>query len=342
MDLDKRIRGFAELGDKIRNCLSENPTGCSGIIDMINNIHITDNEWFTPDNIRFALKSAAEMLTNNNLSEWCSKYPSLKTKNEPVTVGVVMAGNIPLVGFHDFLSVLITGNRIKAKTSSKDSKLIRLIADMLCSAEPGFSEYITFTDGTIKESDMIIATGSDNTSRYFEYYFGRYPHIFRQNRNSIAILDGSETREELIDLGTDVFSYFGMGCRNVSKLYVPVGYEIKKVTDNWDRFTELMYHNKYVNNYDYNKAIFIINKEKFLDTGFLLLKEETGLSSPVAVLYYEFYDSAETLNGRTGLISDKIQAIVGRNHVPFGKAQSPRLWDYADGFDTIEFLLKKK
>ncbi len=187
----------------------------------------------------------------------------------------------------------------------------------------------------------MIATGSDNTSRYFEYYFGRYPHVIRKNRNSVAIIYGDETGEELQHLGTDIFSYFGLGCRNISKVYLPRGYDLHTMIKNWDHFSDVIRNNKYANNYEYNMAIYLVNKERFLDTGYLLLKESKGLSSPVSVLYYDYYDSEEKLTGETDLLRDKIQCIAGKKHVPFGKTQFPKLWDYADNFDTLEFLLKK-
>ncbi len=243
-------------------------------------------------------------------------------------VGVVMAGNIPLVGFHDFLSVLISGNSLIAKTSSRDSELIAFTGDILCSINHGFKERIKFTDGFLKDFDTVIATGGDNSSRYFEYYFGRYPHIIRRNRNSISIIQGNETDNELKALGTDVFSYFGLGCRNVSKIYVPEGYDLTKITSNWTSFSSIINHNKYANNYDFNKAVSLVNKENFTDTGYLLLKENQALSSPVAVLYYENYNSLDYVTQKNENLKERIQCITGRSHVPFGQSQFPHLWDY--------------
>jgi hypothetical protein len=253
-----------------------------------------------------------------------------------------MAGNIPLVGFHDFLTVLISGNNLIAKTSSKDPDLILFISKILAGINPEFTRMIHFTDGTLKGFDAVIATGSDNSARYFEYYFGKYPHIIRKNRNSIAIIDGSESDDDLKALGDDIFSYFGLGCRNVSKIYIPEGYDLNRMTCCWSSFEPLRHHSKYANNYDFSKAVFIVNREEFSDTGFLLMKESTSLSSPVAVLYFECYPSNENLNIITETISEKIQCIAGNEHTPFGRTQSPQLWDYADKVDTMEFLLKKK
>jgi hypothetical protein len=300
------------------------------------------NPWFTPVNVKKAISSIAGELTMENLTRWTDNYPLLNEKTEPLKVGLIMAGNIPLVGFHDFLSVLITGNRLIAKASSKDQELIRFISNNLCSINSHFTDRIEFTEGTLKNFDVVIATGSDNSSRYFDYYFGKYPNIIRKNRNSIAIIEGDESDAELFNLGTDIFSYFGLGCRNVSKIYCPKGYDLNKMTEQWNRFRDVITHSKYANNYDFNKAIYIVNKESFHDTGYLLLKEDSRLSSPVSVLYYEYYESQDAVKQQTELLKDKIQCIVGKHNIPFGEAQSPHLWDFADGIDTMEFLLKKK
>lgn len=341
MNLEERIESFSELGKILRNSLAGKDTEYSAmLLDLINNQQIK-NGWFTPENVRTSIKAIADELTEENLIKWADAYPELTAEANPLRVGVIMAGNIPLVGFHDFLSVLISGNILVVKASSKDSELIAMISRILCSVNPGFTDRIYFTEDTLKTFDVVIATGSNNSSRYFEYYFGKYPHVIRRNRNSIAIIEGNETDEELKALGTDIFLYFGLGCRNVSKIYVPEGYDFSSMKRNWERFSGIIYHNKYANNYDYNKAIFLVNKEKFYDTGYLLLKEENKISSPVSVLYYEYYESKSALKQETELLKNEIQCIVGKNYIPFGTAQYPHLWDYADGIDTIEFLLKK-
>jgi hypothetical protein len=341
MKLTQRISAFSYLGEILRDSLAGKLTDYSSELNALINNQQLKNPWFTPENVRMAISAIANELTQDNLEKWCSAYPALTKETKPVKVGVIMAGNIPLVGFHDFLSVLITGNSIIAKTSSKDHDLIAAISNILCNINHEFADRITITEGAISGFEAVIATGSDNTSRYFEYYFGKYPHIIRKNRNSIAELDSSETKEELQQLGTDIFSYFGLGCRNVSKIYVPEGYGLNNLIKEWNSFSGIINHNKYANNYDYHKAVFLINNETFLDTGHLLLKESTGLSSPVAVLYYEFYKSPEDVKKQYDLKKDKIQSIVGKDYIPFGKSQMPALWDYADGFDTVEFLLKK-
>lgn len=341
MNLEKRINSFIELGKILREVLKNSSGTSTEKLNILIDNQYNINPWFTPDNIRTALNAIAYELTEENLTIWTNTYPALKENLNPVTVGVIMAGNIPLAGFHDFLSVLISGNKLIAKTSSNDSELIVHISELLCSVDKEFKDLIEFTEGTLTNFDVVIATGSNNSSRYFDYYFGRYPHIIRKNRNSIAIIEGDETEEELRNLGKDIFSYFGLGCRNVSKIYIPEGYDLSVMVKNWDNFAELVSHAKYANNYDFNKAVFLVNKEKFYDTGYLLLKESKYLSSPVSVLYYEFYKSQTSVRQESEQLKEMIQCVVGRNDIPFGKAQLPKLWDYADGMDTIEFLLKK-
>ena len=341
MTLSDRIEAFSFLGKILRDAIEGKKTQFSSRIDQLIETQHINNPWFTPDNVRMAVSAIADELTTENISKWCSAYPGLEFQNNPVNVGVIMAGNLPLAGFHDFLSVLITGNRIIGKTSSKDPDLIKLITEVLISFNPEFGKMIFLTDDRISGFDKVIATGSDNSSRYFEYYFGKYPRIIRKNRNSIAIIDGTESVEELRASATDVFSYFGLGCRNVSNLYLPEGYNIARITDMWEHYSDLINHNKYANNYNFYKAVFLVNKENFTDTGYVILKESDELSSPVSVLYYRYYKSTDDLNIQTAMLKDKIQCITGHNHIPFGKAQTPSLWDYADETDTIEFLLKK-
>jgi hypothetical protein len=342
MNLEERIESFARLGEILRMALDDPYAEYSDQINALIDNQMKVNPWFTPENVRMAIRAIANELTSENLLKWTSTYPQLKENRIPLKAGVIMAGNIPLAGFHDFLSVLISGNIIIAKTSSKDSELIAKVSEILCSINSGFIDRIKFTEGTLKGFDMVIATGSNNSSRYFEYYFGKYPNIIRKNRNSIAIIEGDESEAELRALGTDIFAYFGLGCRSISKIYIPKGYDFSAITSLWDAYNEITNHTKYANNYDFNKAVYLVNKEKFHDIGYLLLKEESALSSPVSVLHYEYYDSLTSVKHQTELLKEKIQCIVGRQNTPFGKSQSPHLWDYADGIDTLEFLLKKK
>lgn len=341
MTLEERTGSFAELGQILRDSLEGNNIKYSGALQNLIETQVLKNPWFTPDNVRMAVSAIAEELTPENIGKWVSAYPEIEDPGSPLNVAVVMAGNIPLVGFHDFLSVLISGNNILAKPSSRDPDLIKFLAGILTDINPLFEKRIAFTDTYLKGFDAVIATGSNNSSRYFDYYFGKYPHIIRKNRNSVAVLTGNENDEEIINLGKDVFSYFGLGCRSVSKIFIPEGYDPDKLFPLWDEFADIINHHKYANNYDYNKAVYLVNRESFRDTGYLLMKENESLSSPVAVLYYEYYREYSQLSRRLESLKDKIQCITGREHIPFGKAQSPHLWDYADGIDTIEFLSKK-
>jgi hypothetical protein len=255
-----------------------------------------------------------------------------------------MAGNITVVGFHDFFCILLAGYHFLGKLSSEDSRLLPAIADILIRIDPEFKNLISFTDERLSDFDAVIATGSNNTYRYFEYYFGKYPHILRKNRNGVAILTGKETREELSGLADDIFIFFGKGCRSISKLYLPAGYDFQLLQEPFAGYNHYFNHHKYRNNYDYYKTIFILDKTPFIDLGHLLLIENTDKASPVSVLHYEYYNDLAIFNHILPGLKDQIQCIVCHDEQVFdsikpGNAQSPELWDYADGFDTMEFLL---
>ncbi len=338
---DRRIRTFAALGEVICHGAEGVTAGSAGrFATLIDTIHYA-NPWFTPDNVRLALLSAGKNLTGENLVRWLSAYPELHEEHQPVTVGVVMAGNIPLVGFHDLLCVLVTGNRLQAKLSNRDEPLIRAVTDTLTDIEPELASCIEITADRLKDFDMVIATGSNNTSRYFEYYFRNIPSIIRRNRNSIAIIDGTESPGELALLGDDIFTYFGLGCRNVSKLYLPEGYDPAGLITHWQAYEQLRSHYKYSVNYDHNKAIMIVNREPFIDGGFVLLRKSSSLTPPMAVLHYEFYPPGEAPDLEREAAGNMLQCVAGHGHLPFGSAQQPELWDYADNIDTISFVLKK-
>lgn len=299
------------------------------------------NAWFKPEEVNRALSSIQEMLSLSSLEHW---FEQIRVTSAPKSIGLILAGNIPLVGFHDVLSVLATGNTALIKLSSSDSQLLPALLKQLVTFEPLLAERIIYTE-RLKDFNAIIATGSNNTSRYFEYYFGKVPNIIRKNRNSIAVLDGKESVEEIGLLGHDIFDYYGMGCRSVSKVYLPEGYEIKNFFEPLEPFQPINNHFKYNNNYDYNKSIYLVNAEPHFDNGFLLLKADEGLSSPLAVLYYESYKTLEELNEKLKGMQDNIQCVVTHaavkldtGIVAFGQSQHPRLWDYADNVDTISFL----
>lgn len=298
------------------------------------------NGWYTRENVFFAIQSWAEALTEENLNRWISAYNFNSVK--PNTVGLILAGNIPLVGFHDFLCVLISGHTVLVKTSSNDQHLLPFLAKYLISIEPSLEKQITFVEGKLENFDAVIATGSTNTSRYFDYYFKDKPSIIRKSRNSVAVLDGSESKEQMIALGKDIFSYFGLGCRNVSKLFIPKGYNFDLFFNGMFPYQEIIKYEKYANNYDYNKAVFLMSNFKLLDNEFLTIKEDSSYASPIASIFYEYYDSINDLNNRLQTDSEQIQCIVSNNlienSIPFGMTQKPQLWDYADNVDTIEFL----
>ncbi|HNP33517.1 MAG TPA: acyl-CoA reductase, partial [Flavobacterium sp.] len=302
------------------------------------------NGWFTPEQVYFSVQSWAEALTEENLNQWLSNYSfdCAQDDRKVKIVGLILAGNIPLVGFHDFLSVLISGNKALIKMSSNDPHLIQFLANYLISVEPKLSDYIAFTDGKLENFDAVIATGSNNTARYFEFYFKDKPSIIRKNRNSVAVLNGKETYEDLVNLGEDIFRYFGLGCRNVSKLFVPKDYNFDAFFKAMYEYKDVIFYEKYSNNYDYNKAVFLMSNFKIFDNEFLTLKEDTSYASPISSVFYEQYDNIDELQKRLEKDSEKIQCIVSNNLIPnsiaFGQTQRPKLWDYADNVDTLQFL----
>lgn len=331
MTTEQRTQAFIQLGNHIRNMSEET-------FETIAENTQQENPWFTKKNIRLALTGLTKYLVNDQLNTWINRYTQSNTQSK--TVALVLAGNIPLVGFHDFLCVLISGHHAQIKLSSKDSSLFQYLVKHLVWLEPQFQKRITFKE-KLESFDAIIATGSDNSARHFEYYFSKYPHIIRKNRTSCAILTGEESEEEITKLGTDIFSYFGLGCRNVSKVYIPLGYDPKKLFAPWETFKEVIHHHKYCNNYDYQKSILLVNGAPFLDNGFILLQESDKVVSPISVLYFERYTSEQELKHKLEVHADKIQCIVGNEKpctVSFGQSQFPKIWDYADQIDTMKFL----
>ena len=296
------------------------------------------NKWFTPGFTSLATRHIGHsFLEKKALSDWSAPYPIPAENKTPKTVGIVMAGNIPLVGFHDFLCTFLSGHRQVIKPSSKDDVLIRHLAGKLIEMDEACSSCISFAE-MLKGCDAYIATGSNNSARYFEYYFRNHPHIIRRNRTSVAILNGKENVTDLEKLADDVYLYFGLGCRNVTKLYVPQQYDFVPLLEAFSKYNYLSDHNKYKNNYDYLLAIMILNKQVYMTNGSLLMLEHSSVFSPVGQLNYEFYsDEKELLNFLQS--NEDIQCIVGKDHIPFGQAQQPSLHDFADGTDTLQFLL---
>lgn len=354
MKLKQRVAAFAKLGIYLHQLASNekndsdfgelNTLYYSQAQQLISSVKL-QNGWFTENNVRNSLLAIADMLQEKHLVNWVSNY-QISDNSPAKRIGIVMAGNIPLVGFHDFLSVLISGNCAVIKLSSDDALLLPMLVRILCNIEPGFVSQIDFSVGGLKKIDAVIATGSGNTARYFEYYFSKMPSLIRKNRNSLAVLDGSEEPEELTKLGEDIFNYFGLGCRNVSKLFIPQGYDLDRFFKAIYSFNELINHNKYANNFDYNRAVYLMGKDKegLLENGFLFLVKSTEYASPVAVLFYEYYKTIESLNQRFETDQEKIQCIVSnsaliKNSIPLGTSQRPQLWDYADNVDTLRFLV---
>jgi hypothetical protein len=341
MEVNERIGSFILLGQEISAAMQGN-NGEFG--EILRHAEI-ENPWFTRDNVLRMLEWITRNMDPGILGNWLSAYNLPESGRHPIkSVGLVMAGNIPLVGFHDLLCVLLSGQKAVVKYSSKDSVLPAWLIGRLLAIDPRWAGYITVVENRLSGFDAVIATGSNNTSRAFEYYFGKYPHIFRRNRHGIAVLDGSETDADLAMLAEDVFSYFGLGCRNVSKLFLPEGFEISRLLTPFAGHEGLMMHNKYHNNYSYYKSVYLVGLNPFTDFGFLILKEDRSLSSPPGVLYFEHYSNRESLLERIGEEQENIQCMVaGRNfapdHVHFGKTQDPQLRDYADGVDTMKFLV---
>jgi len=304
------------------------------------------NPWFTHEGLEKALEGIASMLNEEVLQLWLEPYDIKSIKSgDQLLVGLVMAGNIPMVGFHDMMSVLASGHRVLAKASSKDDRLIRKLAEILSAIDPVIGKRIQFSNETLSGMDAVIATGSDNSARYFEYYFRDIPHIIRKNRNGVAVLTGRESEEELAALGEDIFTYFGMGCRNVTKLYIPEAYDLKVLLGVLDRFHPLYQHNKYGNNVDYYRTMYLMNQAPILDNGVLLLKEDSSIASPVGVVFYERYSEIGFVQQELELHHQEIQCVVSSDTeiegaIPAGSTQKPMPWDYADGVDTIRFLME--
>lgn len=304
------------------------------LITVINR-QFSYNGWFTKENVRKALLNLGDQLTEDNLVDWTTSY---KFSENPKRIGIIMAGNIPLVGFHDFLCVLCSGHKVVCKLSSNDKTLLPALVAHLIEFCPPLKEYIEFSAGKIGEMDGVIATGSDNSIKYFEQYFGKYPHIFRKNRTSVAVLDGTETKEELNQLGEDIFSYFGLGCRNVSHLFVPDSFEMSRFFEAIVSHGEIIHNNKYGNNYDYHRAVYLMNQIPLLDNNFVLLRESEDLFSPLAVIHYERYKSQDSVKGKLLEHEESIQVVVGNGFESFGTSQIPSLSDYADGVDVMKWL----
>ena len=344
--LYNRIKAFEKLGILFSNKFTENSSNeseyWSSKLDKAIDLAYKYNTWFTEDSVKKALNEWSKQLNYNSLKNWTDQY-KIEDKSEK-KIAIIMAGNLPLVGFHDLLCGLILNFNCIVKLSSDDKILIPFIVDYLDSVVPGIKNKVEFTTNPIKDFNGVIATGSNSSFKYFEYYFGSYPNVLRKTRHSIAVLDGNESEEDLKNLGNDIFTYFGMGCRSVSKLLVPKGYDFDLLFNALFKFKDIINHNKYVNNYDYNKAVYLMSEQKFIENGFVILKEDEKLGSPIGCLFFEYYENSKDLNTYISNIKDSLQCVVSNLNIPnstsFGSSQKPKIDDYADNINTLDFLLK--
>lgn len=329
MKLQERIGLLGRLGEYMQSA--------DGAWREVRERASQENGWFAPEFLDRALSSiAVNWLQPGVLEDWIRPYAEQAELNRGRQVGIVMAGNIPLVGFHDWLAVFLSGHRARIKLSSRDKVLLPHLTDRLVEWQPGLANWFSYEE-QLRGCEAYLATGSNNSARYFDYYFSRYPHVIRRNKTSVAVLDGRETPHDLEALADDVLLYFGMGCRNVTKLYVPAGYEFGALLEAFKKYSHLADHHKYKNNYDYNLALLILNKQFYMTDGTVLLVENPSLFSPVSQLHYEFYTDFAALDQVLSRHPD-LQARTGRGGLPFGQAQSPALTDYADGINTLAFL----
>lgn len=347
MTLQQREQAFVQLGFFINRHLSNQwlakEERFHNDLNKLTDVAFSYNGWFTPDNIQLALKGIEAMLEEKALNEFSKQ---IKEPAKPKTVAVIMAGNIPAVGFHDMLCVLLSGHNILIKVSSDDPALIPFLAGMLIYFDKDFAPKINFVEARLNNFEAVIATGSNNTAKHFDYYFGKYPNIIRKNRSSIAILNGKETKEELQELGKDIFYYFGLGCRNVSKLFVPEGYKFDSLFEAMYDYKFVIDNKKYNNNYEYNRAIYLLDLIPFLDNNFLMIKEDQDLHAPTSVIFYETYTNQKQIVDKIQKRRSDIQCIVsnfeinGLKTIPFGKTQEPTVFDFADDVNTLDFLNK--
>jgi hypothetical protein len=345
MNLTDRVNAFVKLGEEFTALLDGKPTTEAGkkLTHLLPEMHHR-NGWYSENNLRHRLQTLAAGLEKSVLEKWLGGY-SIPETAAPKTIAVILAGNIPLVGFDDFRCVLLSGNKFIGKFSSDDKLLLPIVAEILSEIELRFSELVEFTEAQLRGMDAIIATGSNNSARYFEHYFAKYPHIIRGNRNSVAVLTGNETNEELEALGEDIFRYYGLGCRNVTKLFVPQDYNFNTFFEAIFKWGEvILSSSKYMNNYDYHKTLYLLSSFPLLDNNFLLLKEDAGISSPPGVVFYEKYDSLENLAMKLDADAALIQCVVsGDSKIPgavaFGRSQVTGPADYADGVDVMGFLV---
>jgi hypothetical protein len=337
MNLKQRTKGLVEAGLFINRFLQNSPISeekqlHDGLQLLIKEAYLQNN-WFTEDYVKLALEGISEFLKESELAKIGAESKTGKK------ILIICAGNIPMVAFHDILCVLLTNNKAIIKLSSDDKILIPFLMKLLVHYEPSFENLVFFAEGLVTDFDAVIATGSNNSALYFEKYFGKYPHIIRKNRTSVAILTGDETKENLRNLGKDIFTYYGLGCRNVTKLLVPKGYSFNLLFENLLGFSDVINNKKYANNYDYYKAIYLLENHQFLDNNFLMIKENDSLFSPVGTLYFQYYLNQSDVTNFIEQNNNKLQCIVGDQYTGYGQSQHPGINDFADNVNTIDFLL---
>ncbi len=343
MDLEKRKEVLFFLGKCFKDVIGgKNDLNFPGFKNIFNH-----NPWFTEEFVKYNFLYWSKVLTNEKINAWLSKYSNLDNKLSDKTLAMILAGNIPLVGLHDIICGIISGVKIKIKLSSKDCLLTKWIIEIITKKYPVLNERIFIEDKILKDFDAVIATGSNNSNRYFKYYFGKYPNILRKNKNSVAVLSGKESDAELSLLADDIFIYFGLGCRSVSKIFVPEGYNFDNLLNAFQKYSHLIQHNKYANNYDYLKAMAQMNKKDFFDAGNILLIESENIVSAIAVLNFSYYNKIEEVKNELKQKHNKIQCVISNNFVcenqiDFGQSQNPKIDNYADNIDTINFLTDLK
>jgi len=343
MELNKRAEVLGLLGKEMRRVVDENDATYLSVSSQA----YLKNNWFTKDAVDQSMVAWADVLEPARIAEWISRYQVPTAFTEKIT-GVINAGNIPLVGLHDMITVFLCGHIYLGKNSSDDQLLLPYIFSLMQKINPAVSTRISFT-GKLSGFDAVIATGSNQSARYFSSYFGKYPHIIRKNRNGVGVIRGGETKSDLEVLGKDIFQYYGLGCRNISKLYVPADYDFVNFFEAVYSFNEVMQHNKYMNNFDYNNTMFLMKQLPFLQNGFLIIREDKRIPSPISVIHYEKYSDKKQLGIHLDSEENAIQCVVSNENlelksqlknrmVKFGESQKPALWDYADGVDTMMFL----
>ena len=344
MSINDRISLLIKLGKQLKQVVQgqENlSAGQDKLKELITRV-VNYNQWFTPENVHSAIQGIIQMLEEEELLDWTGRYMTrIQNKERSCTVGLVMAGNLPMVGFHDFLSVYIVGDYAKIKMSSDDAQLLPVVFEIAAEINSEFKQSYELVEGFLKGMDKVIATGGNNTSRYFEHYFGSYPNVIRRSRTSVGVLSSDITTDDIALLAEELFCYYALGCRNVSKLFIHESIDMTGLMDELCKHDRVSSNNKYLNNLTFQKSVFLIDKIPFLDGGFFLMRENESVFSPISVLHYQRFQKEKEVLDFVHANQNDIQCVVGQGlgKVPFGEAQKPHLWDYADQVDTVEFLL---